>query len=128
MKPMVPPAEPRSYYGRPVIKEPVWTPEIPVYFFAGGMAGASAGLAFGARLLGRRRLARAATANAFLGVAVSPARRPPLSPSPGPSRSRALQRPAPSRISPVNADLRCVPPSTSESSTSLPPADWLANP
>ena len=69
---MVPPAEPRSYYGRPVIKEPSWTPEIPVYFFTGGLAGASAGLAFVARLTGRRKLARAATANAFAGVAVSP--------------------------------------------------------
>jgi hypothetical protein len=69
---MVPPAEPRSYYGRPVIKEPTWTPEIPVYFFTGGLAGASAGLAFGARLLGRRKLARTATANAFIGVALSP--------------------------------------------------------
>ena len=36
---------PRSYYGRPVLKAPVWTSEIPVYFFAGGMAGASARLA-----------------------------------------------------------------------------------
>jgi DMSO reductase anchor subunit len=70
---MVAPAEPRSYYGRPVIKEPVWTPEIPVYFFAGGFAGASAGLAFAARLAGREKLARVATGNAFAGVAVSPA-------------------------------------------------------
>jgi formate-dependent nitrite reductase membrane component NrfD len=61
-----------SYYGRPVIKEPVWTPEIPVYFFTGGLGGASAGLAFVARLRGRRKLARAATANAFAGIAVSP--------------------------------------------------------
>ncbi|HKF79476.1 MAG TPA: hypothetical protein VKB17_01470 [Thermoleophilaceae bacterium] len=37
---MVPAAEPRSYYGQPVIKEPVWTWEIPCYFFAGGLAGA----------------------------------------------------------------------------------------
>jgi hypothetical protein len=69
---MVPRAEPRSYYGRPVIKEPVWTPEIPIYFFTGGLAGASAGLAFAARLTGRRKLARVATGNAFAGVAVSP--------------------------------------------------------
>jgi DMSO reductase anchor subunit len=69
---MVPPAEPRSYYGRPVIKEPVWTPEIPVYFFTGGLAGASAGLAFAARVTGRKKLARVATGNAFAGVAVSP--------------------------------------------------------
>lgn len=61
-----------SYYGRPVIKEPTWTPEIPIYFFAGGMAGASAGLSFMARLMGRKKLARAATANAFIGIAVSP--------------------------------------------------------
>lgn len=63
----------RSYYGRPVIKSPVWTPEIPVYFFTGGLAGASAGLAFAARLTGNERLARVATANAFAGIAVSPA-------------------------------------------------------
>jgi formate-dependent nitrite reductase membrane component NrfD len=70
---MVPAAEPRSYYGRPVIKRPVWTPEVPVYFFFGGLAGASAGLAFAARLTGRSKLARVATGNAFAGVAVSPA-------------------------------------------------------
>jgi hypothetical protein len=69
---MVPRAEPRSYYGRPVIKEPVWAPEVPMYFFFGGMAGASAGLAFAARVTGRKKLARAATANAFASVAVSP--------------------------------------------------------
>jgi DMSO reductase anchor subunit len=61
-----------SYYGRPVIKEPVWTPEVPVYFFTGGLGGASAGLAFVARMTGRRRLARVATGNAFAGLAVSP--------------------------------------------------------
>jgi formate-dependent nitrite reductase membrane component NrfD len=69
---MVPPAEPRSYYGRPVIKEPVWTAEIPLYFFTGGLAGASAGLAFLARITGRKKLARVATGNAFAAVAVSP--------------------------------------------------------
>jgi formate-dependent nitrite reductase membrane component NrfD len=69
---MVPAAEPRSYYGRPVIKEPVWTPEIPIYFFTGGLAGASAGLAFVARLTGRKKLARVATGNAFVAVGVSP--------------------------------------------------------
>ena len=69
---MVPAAEPRSYYGRPVIKEPTWTPEIPVYFFTGGLAGASAGLSFVARLTGRKKLARAATGTAFAGIAVSP--------------------------------------------------------
>ena len=49
----------RVYYGRPVIKAPVWTPEVPVYFFTGGMAGASAGLALAAAAA-RQRRARAA--------------------------------------------------------------------
>jgi hypothetical protein len=35
----------RSYHGQPVIKEPVWSWEIPLYFFIGGVAGASAGFA-----------------------------------------------------------------------------------
>jgi len=30
----------QSYYGRPIVKEPVWQPEVPVYFFTGGIAGA----------------------------------------------------------------------------------------
>ena len=34
--------EMQSYYGRPILKEPVWQPEIPFYFFFGGIAGASA--------------------------------------------------------------------------------------
>lgn len=70
---MVPPAEPGSYYGRPVIKEPVWTWEIPLYLFTGGLAGASAGLAFGASVLGNRPLARNAWIASFAGVALSPA-------------------------------------------------------
>lgn len=61
---------PRSYYGQPVIKEPVWTPEIPWYFFTGGLAGASAGLAY---LSGDGPLARRAWATALGAVAVSPA-------------------------------------------------------
>jgi len=39
--------EMRSYYVRPVIKEPVWTWEIPAYFFTGGVGGAAGG-AYGA--------------------------------------------------------------------------------
>ena len=56
----------RSYYGRPVIKEPVWLPEIPVYFFFGGLAGASSVLHAGARLAGNDRLARTSL---FIGAA-----------------------------------------------------------
>lgn len=41
-----------GYYGRPVLKPPVWTWEIPLYFFVGGVAGASAVIAFAALLAG----------------------------------------------------------------------------
>jgi hypothetical protein len=64
--------ETTSYHGQPVIKEPVWTWEIPMYFFAGGLAGASAGLGFLSGLRGNDVLARRAWAGAFAGVAVSP--------------------------------------------------------
>jgi formate-dependent nitrite reductase membrane component NrfD len=65
--------EPRSYYGQPVIKEPIWKPEIPWYFFTGGLGGASAGLAYLAGLRGNELLARRAWATAMAGVGVSPA-------------------------------------------------------
>jgi Polysulphide reductase, NrfD len=67
---MVPEAEFRSYYGRPVIKDPAWTIEVPWYFFAGGMAGASAPLAVAARMAGNERLARSAVTVAAAGIAV----------------------------------------------------------
>jgi polysulfide reductase-like protein len=51
-------SEARSYYGRPVLKEPVWQPEIPWYFFTGGLAGASSVLSVVARLAGNEKLAR----------------------------------------------------------------------
>ena len=66
---MVPEAEFRSYYGRPIIKEPVWTWEVPWYLFAGGLAGAAAPLGLGARLSGNDRLARAAFTVAAAGAA-----------------------------------------------------------
>jgi hypothetical protein len=50
--------EMESYYGRPILKEPVWQPEIPFYFFFGGIAGASSLLHAGARLAGNETLAR----------------------------------------------------------------------
>ena len=28
-----------TYYGLPVLKEPVWTWEVPAYFYVGGAAG-----------------------------------------------------------------------------------------
>jgi formate-dependent nitrite reductase membrane component NrfD len=67
------PGEIRSYHGQPVIKEPVWTWEIPCYFFTGGLAGASGGLAFMVELRGNDVLARRAWATALAGLGVSPA-------------------------------------------------------
>ena len=58
---MVPEAEFESYYGRQIIKTPTWkTPDVPLYLFLGGMAGASAVLAEGAALQGNDRLEHAA--------------------------------------------------------------------
>jgi hypothetical protein len=65
--------EERTPYGKPVIKPPVWTYEIPLYFFAGGLAGASAGFALLSDLRGERAVARRAWATALAGAAVSPA-------------------------------------------------------
>jgi len=65
-------SERTSYYGRPIIKEPVWTPEIPLYFFFGGLAGASAALAEAARWSGNDVLARRAKIASAVGAAVSP--------------------------------------------------------
>jgi formate-dependent nitrite reductase membrane component NrfD len=62
-----------SYYGRPVIKEPVWTWEIPAYFFTGGLAGASSVLSLGAKLAGNEKLARTALYVGAAADAVSPA-------------------------------------------------------
>jgi hypothetical protein len=69
---LVPEAEPRSYYGQPVIKRPVWKWEIPWYFFSGGLGGGSAGLAYLAQIRGNDVLARRAWAAALAGLAVSP--------------------------------------------------------
>ncbi|MDQ6745263.1 MAG: polysulfide reductase NrfD [Actinomycetota bacterium] len=67
-----PGGEVRSYHGQPVIKEPVWTWEIPVYFFAGGLSGASAGLALLAEARGNEILGRRAWAASMVGIGVSP--------------------------------------------------------
>jgi formate-dependent nitrite reductase membrane component NrfD len=58
---------------RPIIKAPVWTWEIPIYFYVGGLAGASAGVARLAEARGNDALADRAAAVAAAGAAVSPA-------------------------------------------------------
>ena|SRR5947209_7219003 len=65
--------EVRSYHGQPVLKEPIWTWEIPCYFFSGGLAGASAGLAYLVELRGNKVLGRRAWAISMAGVIASPA-------------------------------------------------------
>ena len=69
---MVPDAEFASYYGRPVIKEPVWrVPDVPGYLFLGGLAGASSVLAAGSQLSGYRELARVAKVGALGAISLS---------------------------------------------------------
>ncbi|RSD15364.1 NrfD/PsrC family molybdoenzyme membrane anchor subunit [Amycolatopsis eburnea] len=55
---VVPDAEFRSYYGRPVLKPPVWEWKVPAYLFTGGLAAGTSLLAAGADLTGRPRLRR----------------------------------------------------------------------
>jgi DMSO reductase anchor subunit len=45
----------RGYYGQPIIKPPVWTWQVPVYFFLGGLTGGAAVLAAAAQLTGGPR-------------------------------------------------------------------------
>ena len=57
-----------SYYGRPILQEPVWEARsIASYLFLGGLAGASSVLAAGAQATGRERLATS-TKTAALGA------------------------------------------------------------
>jgi hypothetical protein len=62
-----------GYYGQPVVKPPVWTWEIPLYFFMGGLAGMSAVIASGAVIFHHLDLAREAMwLAAIAGAILSP--------------------------------------------------------
>ena len=62
-----------GYYGEPVVKPPVWTWEIPLYLFFGGIGGMSAVIAFGAYLFHHVDLARTAMWTAAItGAVISP--------------------------------------------------------
>ena len=64
--------EHKSYYGRPILKEPVWKPEVAWYLFTGGLSGALSGLGFAARLSGNEVLARRALTLAGTVAAANP--------------------------------------------------------
>ena len=61
-----------GYYGQPVVRPPVWTWEIPLYFFVGGLGGMSAVIALAAALFQHADVARAAIWVAAIGVVLSP--------------------------------------------------------
>lgn len=67
---MVPEADFQSYYGRPILKPPVWTHDVAAYLFTGGLAAGSSLLAAGGDLTGRPALRTAGrfTSLAALGV------------------------------------------------------------
>jgi formate-dependent nitrite reductase membrane component NrfD len=69
---MVPEAEFTSYYGRPVIKAPVWEAlDVPAYLFLGGLAGASSALAACAQAAGYGELARVSKTGAGAAISLS---------------------------------------------------------
>jgi hypothetical protein len=59
-----------GYYGEPVVKPPVWTWQVPLYFFFGGIAGMSAVIGSGAVILHHVDLAPAAMWVAAISVAI----------------------------------------------------------
>jgi hypothetical protein len=66
---MVPDADFRSYYGRPVLNQVVWADyDIAGYLFLGGLAGASSVLAAGAEFTGRPGLAGPLKAGALVAI------------------------------------------------------------
>jgi hypothetical protein len=70
-QPMVPRADFLSYYGRPVLKPPVWEWKVPAYLFTGGLSAGSAVLAAGADLTSRPALRRAGRISSLMTLLVS---------------------------------------------------------
>ena len=67
----VPRAEFRSYYGRPILKKPVWNWMIAAYLFSGGLSAGSAMLAAGGDLTGRPDLCKVSRIGALTSVLAS---------------------------------------------------------
>src|SRR4030095_9212876 len=61
-----------GYYGQPVVRPPVWTWEIPIYFFVGGLGGMSAVIALGAMLFHHFDVARTGLWVAAIASVISP--------------------------------------------------------
>ena len=67
----VPNAEFRSYYGRQILKTPVWNWMIAAYLFSGGLSAGSAMLAAGADLTGRPGLRKVSRIGSLVSVLAS---------------------------------------------------------
>jgi formate-dependent nitrite reductase membrane component NrfD len=67
----VPKAEFRSYYGRPILKKPVWNWMIAAYLFSGGLSAGSAMLAAGADLTGRPGLRKVSRIGSLVSIVAS---------------------------------------------------------
>ncbi|MGE2832720.1 NrfD/PsrC family molybdoenzyme membrane anchor subunit [Mycobacterium sp. SMC-4] len=67
----VAPADFRSYYGRQILKTPVWNWMIAAYLFSGGLSAGSALLAAGADLTGRPQLRKVSRVGALVSVLAS---------------------------------------------------------
>src|SRR5271168_4099473 len=71
--PQTSPQSGESYYGLPVLKAPVWTWEVPLYFFLGGISGVSGCIAFVAQLFrSDPALIRVALWMALIGALICP--------------------------------------------------------
>lgn len=61
-----------GYYGQPILKPPVWTWEIPVYFFVGGLSGMAAAISLVAFIFGCGNVGVTAMWVAAVGAILSP--------------------------------------------------------
>jgi hypothetical protein len=67
-------ASPAGYYGQPILKPPVWTWQVGLYFFVGGTSGMSGVIALASLLTGQPLdFVRAALGVALAGALLSPA-------------------------------------------------------
>jgi formate-dependent nitrite reductase membrane component NrfD len=67
----VPEVEFRSYYGRPILKKPVWNWMIAAYLFSGGLSAGSALLGAGADVTGRPGLRKVSRIGSLVSIVAS---------------------------------------------------------